>query len=335
VIRWRITKICILLAGITAILAATLATSASAATASSGSPPPSNKVNAPPTDLKDYPKQSAPTIDPAAWGTPVAQAEVVAMSPASNGTANATIYTGVPGESVTALYDVLKSSGVAGLVSPVTSQVSPQSTAAVVPNTVNHLTSCSYGTAKTFLCGTDNTLSHQIRWADGCCAHPQVWFVDHTGSQWPVTSSTYEWNTAHGVDSNYVWASCPGYSQQYCVNVTDRNAGCSGWQGLTNVSWNSTSYYMTGASVQLNDYNGTCTVNGTTYDYNKNANGYRQDACHEMGHALGMGHNSSTNSCIYGTIINSAGALVPDSNDFTLIAELYNDGNELPGHVTG
>ena len=69
-------------------------------------------------------------------------------------------------------------------------------------------------------------------------------------------------------------------------------------------------------------------VGGVVYDYNKNAYGYRQDTCHEMGHALGMGHNSAQDSCIYGTIINSAGAQVPDANDFTLIAQLYNDGNE-------
>ena len=47
-----------------------------------------------------------------------------------------------------------------------------------------------------------------------------------------------------------------------------------------------------------------------------------------MGHALGMGHNTQPNSCLYGTIQNSANELVPDSNDFTLIAQLYNDGNE-------
>jgi hypothetical protein len=327
VIRWRISKICILLAGITAIIAATLAAPVSAASAASAQSPPPNKVHAPVTDLKDYPKQAAPTVDPSKWGTPVKQAEVVSMSSGSNGSMSETIYTGVPGESASALYGILKSGGVRGLVNPATSQATSLGAAAVSPNTVNHLSSCRYGTAQTFLCGSDNTPSHQIRWADGCCAHPQVWFVDHTGSQWPVTSSTYEWNIAHGVDSLYVSGSCPGYSQQYCVNVTDRNAGCSGWEGLTNVSWNS-SYYMTGASVQLNDYNGTCTVNGTTYNYSKNANGYRQDACHEMGHALGMGHNSSTNSCIYATIINSGGALDPDSDDFTLIAQLYNDGNE-------
>jgi hypothetical protein len=40
-----------------------------------------------------------------------------------------------------------------------------------------------------------------------------------------------------------------------------------------------------------------------------------------------MGHNTATNSCLYSTIQNSAYELVPDSNDFTLIAPLYDDGN--------
>jgi hypothetical protein len=319
--RNRYVKFVLLIIGVMAV-AVSLAGPASAGSAASPKPPP-GKASAPPTDLKHYPKLPAPHVNPSKWGGPTRQTEVIATTVARDGSGHATIYTPVAGESAAVLYRVLKAQGIRGLENP-----AAHATARKAPvYTKNALTSCRYGTAQTFRCASDTNTTHQIRWADGCCNHPQVWFVDHTGSQWPVAASTYEWNIAHGVDSLYVWATCPGYSGQYCVNVTDRNAGCSGWQGLTSVSWDS-NYYMTGASVQLNDYNGTCTVNGITYNYNKNANGYRQDACHEMGHALGMGHNSSTNSCIYGTIINSAGALVPDSNDFTLIAQLYNDGNE-------
>jgi hypothetical protein len=47
-----------------------------------------------------------------------------------------------------------------------------------------------------------------------------------------------------------------------------------------------------------------------------------------MGHALGMGHNSSTDSCINPNIQDFPYADLPNSDDFTLIAQLYNDGNE-------
>lgn len=294
-------------------------------TANAADPPP-NKANSPATNLSAYPKLPPPPVDPSLWGSPTAEPGVMSVALHSDGSGSATIYDPVAGESSATLYSLLRSAGVANLQRPAMSTLGAGAPSKVTPNTVNSLTSCHYGTAQTFRCGSDSTLTHQVRWTDGCCAHPQVWFVDHTGANWPVDQSAYTWNQAVGVDSIYVWGSCPGYANQHCVNVTDRNAGCSGWQGLTTLAWN-TSYYITSASVQLNDYNGNCTVNGVTYVYAKNANGYRQDACHEMGHALGMGHNSSTDSCIYGTIINSAGALKPDGNDFTLIAKLYADGS--------
>lgn len=323
--NWLSNRVMIVLGGLmaVAVVAPALAGTASAASAASLGRHPGAKRSARPTDLKDYPKLPAAPVNPAKWGQPGRSADVVAMHVARDGSGTATYYTPVRGESAAELYAILKAHGISGLQRPGAVPVSQS----MLPRAVTSLTSCKYGTAQTFRCNVDTNVTHQIRWADGCCRHPQVWFVDHTGAQWPVTNSTYEWNQAVGVDSLYVWASCPGYSGQYCVNVTDTNAGCSGWQGLTSVSWNG-SYYMTGASVQLNDYNGTCILGGVTYDYSKNSYGYRQDACHEMGHALGMGHNSSTNSCLYGTIIDSSGAQLPDGNDFTLIAALYNDGNE-------
>jgi hypothetical protein len=314
-------------------MAVTVATVLLSPISASAVPPksaPPAKAQAPATDLKDYPKKPAPHVDPARWGRASALADVYTMVKLKNGLIKMTIYTGPPGMTAATMYAELKARGVPGLLNPAIPALRT-----VTPDTVNHLTSCKYGTAQTILCPTDTTLSHQIRWADGCCAHPQVWFVDHTGSQWPVTSSTYEWNTAHGVDSLYVWATCPGYSGQYCINVSDANYGCnlgytgSAFTGYTTYTWNPTTYYTTAANIQLNDYQGLCAgPGGTSYNLYKNADGYRQMACHEMGHALGMGHNSSTDSCINPYIQNFSYADLPNSDDFTLIAQLYNDGNE-------
>lgn len=152
----------------------------------------------------------------------------------------------------------------------------------------------------------------------------EVYFVDHTGANWPVDTSTYTWNQAQGIDSSYRWANCPGTAGIYCVNVVDQNYGNTCWQGLTSVSWDPNSRNITSASIKLNDYNGTGICNGNSVNYAKNSNGYREDACHEMGHALGMGHNfSSSGSCLYGTILNGSSMLSPSSDDFTLIARLY------------
>jgi hypothetical protein len=275
-------------------------------------PAPTDKATAPGTDLQDYPKLPiAPTTNSSP--TPAApDAGVFSVHLNADGSGTETVYTPPSGLSNQDLYAALKAQGIPDLRGGSANSVTPAT-----------LSSCVYGTATLFRCAADSEPVHQIHWANNGYAHPQVYFVDHTGANWPVDVSTYTWNQAQGIDSIYQYGSCPGYTGTHCVNVTDSNAGNSCWQGLTTVSWNG-AYNITSAKVQLNDYQGGGTCNGVSVSYYKNANGYRQDSCHEMGHALGMGHNSSsTNSCLYGTILNSAGLLKPDSNDFTLIAQLY------------
>lgn len=55
-------------AAIAVALSATLLSSGLASAASANQAPP-DKANAPATDLKDYPKKPAPSIDPARWGS--------------------------------------------------------------------------------------------------------------------------------------------------------------------------------------------------------------------------------------------------------------------------
>lgn len=43
----------------------------------------------------------------------------------------------------------------------------------------------------------DHYLGHH--WAHNGLAHSQIYFVDHPGAKWPVTTSTYKWNEAQGV----------------------------------------------------------------------------------------------------------------------------------------
>ncbi len=49
----------------------------------------------------------------------------------------------------------------------------------------------------------------------------------------------------------------------------------TGWSGLTGVCWSTSSYNIISTPVKLNDY------------YSYNSYGCLQDACHEMGQALG------------------------------------------------
>ncbi len=286
---------------------------------------PPDKANSPGTDLENYPKLPQPVEALEADETPTAPpptfGDVSSFQINSDGSGTVTTYTPPQGLTAEQLYEALQEQGVQGLMPP----DSPSASYGAVGPTA--LTSCAYGTSTLFRCSVDTNPAHQLHWANNGYAHPQVYFVDHTGSQWPTNVSTYVWNRAHGIDSTYVWGRCPGYRGTHCVNLVDHNYGNSCWQGLTTVSWDS-KYNIQRASVSFNDYNGTGVCRGVRVNYAKNANGYRQDACHEMGHALGMGHNrASSGSCLFGTITNSGAVLAPSNQDFTLIARLYSTGH--------
>lgn len=283
------------------------------AVASPASPPaPSGKATAPGTDLANYPKLPAMTVTPSAASG--GSDAVAAVTPLPGGLTRTDYYTPARGLSAGQLYRALKARGVVGLRNP---DVHP---AAMSTTTAAAATGgCTY-----YTWGTAKTLCPESHWANNGYGHPQVYFVDHTGSSWPVTTATYTWNQTHGVDSVYVWGSCPGYSGTHCVNVNDANYGNSCWEGETSTVVAANGNFVDGQVwIALNDYNGTGICGGQAVTYAKNAAGYRQDACHEEGHALGLDHNSSTDSCIYSTIINNNSALGPDANDFSLLAWVY------------
>ncbi len=289
---------------------------AAAAAGASGSSGPAARPAPVPAPAAPVSAPAAPVSAPAApvsAGRDVDGGEVYSVSLNADGSGSATAYNAVAGVTSRQLYAELKARGVGGLRAP-------SAGAALSPAT---LTSCRYGTASLFRCAGDANATHQIHWANNGYAHPQVYFVDTTTARWPVSASTAVWNQAHGIDSRYVWARCPTTGGVHCVVVSDADYGSSCWQGLTRVSWDSR-YNLTFAGIELNDYAGSGSCGGHAVSYAKNSARYRQDACHELGHALGMGHNSAAaGSCLYGTIINSANDLVPSGQDLALIAGLY------------
>jgi len=286
-------------------------------------PTPAGPDKATATDLAAHPKLSLPAPDPAKWGAPRQGSDVIAMTVRPDGIRTVTYYTPMRGESGATLYRLLKSRGVQGLQAPAAASATSSGSASPALAAAG-ITSCRYGTAQLYLCATDSNVAHQVHWTNGCCTDPQIWFVDHTSSAWPVSASTTVWNQTPGIDSHYVYGSCPNYSGQHCIDITNANYGCTGWEGLTSVSYNTTTYNIVSASTKFNDYQGLCTVNGVTYDYFKDSNGYRKATCHELGHALGMGHNSSsTTSCLYEPNVNDSRLLQPNNDDFTLLSQLY------------
>ncbi len=210
---------------------------------------------------------------------------------AKDGTVSVTIYDPAEGVSPDQLRDMLRRSGVTGVLAkgqePPTAQPGQK---------VNQPLAClSYGTAREWC---------DHRWSYGAYRDPQVYFLDHTSSAWPVTAAVNDWYQAVGIDAYYRWhtAGCPGGT--HCVHVYNGAYGATGWYGLT--SWSPGTQGP--VTVKLND------------SYSLTANQHRTIACHELGHALSLNHNTSTSSCLYsGTYI----SLRPNGDDYNLLPRIY------------
>lgn len=160
----------------------------------------------------------------------------------------------------------------------------------------------SYGTARQWC---------DRAWAANGFEDPQVYFLDHTSSSWPVSTSVSSWNQAQGIDSFYRWYTqgCPA-GGVHCVHVYSGAYGSTGWTGEASWGTDSTGDYDNTANVtvKLNDsYPGT-------------ASERRNTTCHELGHALGLNHNTSTTSCLYSS---RTSVLTPNADDYSLLPRIY------------
>ena len=201
------------------------------------------------------------------------------------GRTTVTIYDPAKGVTPDQLRAKLRAGGVTGVLSK--GQQPPQSQSA--------LACLSQGTAVQWC-------DHQ--WDYGAYNDPQIYFLDSSTSSWPVLASVTEWNRATGIDSFWRSGSTACPSGVHCVTVANGAYGTTGWLGLT--TW--TPNTQGPVSVKLND------------SYTLTASERRTIACHELGHALSLNHNSSTTSCLYsGTYI----SLVPNTDDYNLLPKIY------------
>lgn len=144
------------------------------------------------------------------------------------------------------------------------------------------------------------------KWDYGPFNDPQVYFLDHTSDSWPVTDARVDWYQAPGIDAYYRWytAGCPG-GGRHCVHVYSGSYGTD-WYGVTEATA-SNGLFGT-VTVKLNDQ-----VTPNTYAARRSV------ACHEMGHALGLDANLSTNSCMSDPEFPQH----PSSDDFGVLNALY------------
>jgi hypothetical protein len=167
--------------------------------------------------------------------------------------------------------------------------------------------------------GTNQIMACSPTWgtAAAWCSHawaynqfndPQVYFLDHTPAGYPVTAAVNDWYQSPGIDAYYRWYTqgCPG-GGRHCVNVYAVNSAQS-WYGQTTWAPNAPSGPVT---VELN----TRTLG--------NATQRAKTTCHELGHALGLDHNSSTNSCLVSGTVGPGWSTHPSGDDFQVLNLLY------------
>ncbi|HCT75590.1 MAG TPA: hypothetical protein DGT23_03145 [Micromonosporaceae bacterium] len=222
-------------------------------------------------------------------------ATVTSIQPNSDGTITETTYTPAGAVTPDQLAQKLRASGVQNVSVRKSGEFTTMAAA------------CSYGTARTW----PSSATCFVKWSKNGAVRPIIDFVDHSGASWPVGRAVTKWNETSGIDSIYRPKSsgCDG-APAHCVNVYSGNYGDNGWYGLTSRTLNSAGTYYTGASVKLNDYYGGSETEKWS------------SACHELGHVLGLDHNTSNTSCLY-TPRSPSRSKYPNGNDFTLLERYY------------
>jgi hypothetical protein len=145
-------------------------------------------------------------------------------------------------------------------------------------------------------------------WAYNQFNDPQVYFLDHTPAAYPVTDAVGDWYQSPGIDAYYRWYTqgCPG-GGRHCVDVYAVNSPLD-WYGQTTWAANAPQGPV---KVELNSR-----LLG-------DATQRRKTTCHELGHALGLDHNSSTNSCLRSGTVGPGWSVHPSGDDFQVLNQLY------------
>lgn len=153
-------------------------------------------------------------------------------------------------------------------------------------------------------------------------SHSQIYFVDETGAFWPVTTVTYKWNEAQGVDSFYV-TSCPR-SGLICPHVVEYNGASGSPDPTCNTAYGCTTRTLLPGSAK---HYGTARVylNNATVNTATQA---RKTTCHELGHVLGLEHRVAgfNGSCMTQGAAPPISAY-PDTHDFDQLETTYAHSN--------
>lgn len=124
----------------------------------------------------------------------------------------------------------------------------------------------------------------------------QVYFVDHTGTYWPVNAATIEWNKSANVG---VYYSSPGNCPFNCVHTYEVN-----------------NHFKPGnVYINLNT--------SVSQNFGLNQNQRQGVACQEQGHVIGLGHRQYTDDCMYDKDNQYFPKLPSNPHDYNVLANIY------------
>lgn len=120
--------------------------------------------------------------------------------------------------------------------------------------------------------------------------------TNHAISQWNQSPKVSLSRRTLGANHASVRKSCPFIDGW--IRICNYNYGATGWAGLSFITNEGASgSHITAATVVINDYYArSCLVGLLLCSWNHDQ--WRRTACHEMGHALGLGHSNNSTSCL-------------------------------------
>jgi hypothetical protein len=251
-------------------------------------PDPGDKAFAPETDLRAFPKFTekdlaarlekdlAARLATGPAGESSLVVDVITIQAFADGT-RVTIYDPAPGVDPEELADNLRMAGASEVH---IAYHEPGDQNILAPN------DCAYGSARSLVCPV-------AFWHNNGLEDPLVRFNDHSSAAWPVSQAVPKWNQVPNIDSSYRFNACGAPAGARCVDVYSGNYGATTWVGLFSMFFPTEipegPLRENGQWIQLNDY-----YSPADRPFTRN-----NVATHEVGHALGMGHNVWSGDVMY------------------------------------
>jgi predicted Zn-dependent protease len=179
-------------------------------------------------------------------------------------------------------------------------------------------------TAVLMIPSVDATTGHSAGYHWAGTGERAITVIDSVKVGWDpaLTAAVTNWNVSNFIDMTVTPGSLTKRSRKRCtptlnsIHVCNYAYGRTGWAGLAKVFFDQ-NFHIVKANARLNA------------TYVRSASKMQAVACHEIGHALGLGHRpqpEGATSCLSPILSTSS---VPDGDDYTELTTIYNHSPKM------